>query len=70
MIEYGLSIRGREGSEDGAKICDMAVSALGKICEFHRGNIDGPEVIIFKIPIPKIDSPLAIMTESNFFILL
>ncbi|XP_019418044.1 PREDICTED: uncharacterized protein LOC109328875 isoform X2 [Lupinus angustifolius] len=44
LIEYGLSIKG-EKSENGANIFDMAVSAIGKICEFHRESIDGPEVI-------------------------
>ncbi|KAE9594418.1 hypothetical protein Lal_00001411 [Lupinus albus] len=50
LLEYGLSIKG-EKSGDGADISDMAVSAIGKICEFHRESIDGPEVIIFQIPI-------------------
>ncbi|OIW14147.1 hypothetical protein TanjilG_21287 [Lupinus angustifolius] len=42
LIEHEQSIKGEE-SRDGAMISDMAVSALGKICEFHHKNIDGPE---------------------------
>ncbi|XP_019439512.1 PREDICTED: ran-binding protein 6-like [Lupinus angustifolius] len=44
LIDNGLAITGEE-SRDGAMISDMAVSSLGKILEFHRENIDGPEVI-------------------------
>ncbi|CAL0301412.1 unnamed protein product [Lupinus luteus] len=42
LIEYGLSIEG-DKPENGANIFDMAVSAIGKICEFHRESIDGPK---------------------------
>ncbi|XP_019438860.1 PREDICTED: uncharacterized protein LOC109344550 [Lupinus angustifolius] len=45
LIEHEQSIKGEE-SRDGAMISDMAVSALGKICEFHHKNIDGPEEVI------------------------
>lgn len=27
---------------------DNAVSALGKICQFHRGNIDAAQVLFFR----------------------
>ncbi|CAL0334809.1 unnamed protein product [Lupinus luteus] len=45
LIEHGRSIKGEE-SGDGAMISDMAVSALGNICEFHHNDIDGPEEVI------------------------
>ncbi|KAK7272808.1 hypothetical protein RIF29_13848 [Crotalaria pallida] len=44
LIEHGRSIEGEE-SGDGKLLSDMAVSALGNICEFQREHIDGPEVI-------------------------
>ncbi|OIW14145.1 hypothetical protein TanjilG_21285 [Lupinus angustifolius] len=44
LIEDGRSIMGEE-TEDGAKISDMAVSALGKICEFQCENIDDPQIL-------------------------
>ena len=34
---------------DNALAYDNAVSALGKICEFHRDSIDAAQVLIFYI---------------------
>jgi len=43
VIAKRLSIS--EQSEDVAILCDTAVAALGKLCEYHRDSIDGPTVI-------------------------
>ncbi|KAE9598824.1 hypothetical protein Lalb_Chr15g0085101 [Lupinus albus] len=48
LIEDGRSVMGEE-TKSGAKMSDMAVSALGKICEFHCEYIDDPQVKIFHI---------------------
>jgi hypothetical protein len=29
---------------ENAKVCDVAVSAIGRICEFHRDSIDRSSV--------------------------
>ncbi|RHN68093.1 hypothetical protein MtrunA17_Chr3g0110031 [Medicago truncatula] len=46
VIAKRLSIS--EQSEDVASLCDTAVAALGKLCEYHRDSIDGPTYILVR----------------------
>ncbi|KAK7289774.1 hypothetical protein RIF29_03703 [Crotalaria pallida] len=45
-----LMVHGPSVDVDVAMISDMVVSALGTICEFHRENIDGPELGLHSKP--------------------